>query len=280
VPFDPAAQDASPRESSRLEGKVVAITGASAGIGHACALRLSRAGAAVALFARRDDRLAAIEAALRSEGARVLAVPGDVTNEADMQRLVARAVESFGRLDVMIANAGAGFHGSLEETPPEVVRRLMDVNFIGTYLAARAAMPVFRRQAAGHLFVISSIVGRRGIAGMSAYGATKAAQLGFAEALRTELVGTSIHVSTVFPVSTRTEFHDAMRRDFGHAVEGLGPKQTAGHVAAAIEAAILKPRAEIYPYAKSRALAILGVIAPRFTDRLVRKYGRRRKVHD
>ena len=262
-----------------MEGRVVAITGASAGIGHACAMRLARAGAAVALSARRADRLTAIETALRSEGARVIAVPGDVTNEADMQALVARTVEAFGRLDVMIANAGVGFHGTLEETPPDVVRRLMDVNFIGTYLAARAAVPVFRRQATGHLLIISSIVGRRGIAGMSAYGATKAAQLGFAEALRTELLGTRINVSVVFPVSTRTEFHDAMKRDFGHAVEGLGPKQTADSVAAAIEAAILKPRPEIYPYAKSRALAILGVLAPRFTDRLVQKYGRRREAY-
>ena len=262
----------------RFDDRVVAITGASAGIGLACATRLARAGAAVALSARRADRLAAIEADLTSQGARVISVPGDVTREADMQALVARAVDAFGRLDVMIANAGAGFHGSLEDTPPDVVRRLMDVNFTGTYLAARAALPVFRRQASGHLFIMSSSGGRRGIAGMSAYGATKAAQLGFAEALRTELLGTRINVTVVFPVSTRTEFHDAMKRDYGHAVEGLGPKQTADSVAAAIEAAILKPRAEIYPYGKSRALAILGVIAPRFTDRLVQKYGRRRDV--
>lgn len=258
--------------------KVVAITGASAGIGLACATRLARAGHAVVLSARRGDRLAALAADLTAAGARVLAVPGDVTSEEDMAALVERAVAAFGRLDVMIANAGAGFHGLLEETPPDVVRRLMDVNFIGTYLAARAAMPVFKRQAAGHLFIMSSIVGRRGIAGMSAYSATKAAQLGFAEALRTELLGTGINVTIVFPVSTRTEFHDAMKRDYGHAVEGLGPKQTADDVAAAIEAAIAKPRAEIYPYGKSRALAMLSVVAPAFTDRLVKKYGRRREL--
>jgi len=259
-----------------LDGRVVAITGASAGIGLAAAMRLAGRGASVALSARRADRLGAVVADLTARGASALAVPGDVTREADTQALVDRAVAAFGRLDVMVANAGAGFHGTLAETPPEVVRRLMDVNFLGTYFAARAAMPVFARQGAGHLIVISSIVGRRGVAGMTAYGATKAAQLGFAEALRTELIGTGIHVTVVFPISTRTEFHDAMRRDYGHAVAGLGPKQTADDVAAAIEAAILTPRAEVYPYAKSRALAVLGVVAPAFTDRLVKKYGRRR----
>jgi short-subunit dehydrogenase len=175
----------------------------------------------------------------------------------------------------MVANAGFGYHGTVEQTPVDVVRRLMDVNFLGTWLAARAALPIFRRQGTGHLVIVSSIVGRRGIAGTGAYGATKAAQLGLAESLRAELGGTNIHVTVVFPISTRTEFHDAMRRDYGHAISGLGPKQDPDHVAAAIERAILRPRPEVYPHAPSRALAIVSVLAPRFADRLVRKYGRR-----
>ena len=107
-----------------------------------------------------------------------------------------------------------------------MMRRMMEVNFIGTYLTARAALPIFRRQASGHLTIVSSIVGQRGIPAMSAYGATKAAQVGFAESLRTEFAGTAIEVSIVFPVSTQTEFRYAMNRDFGHSVAGLGPKQT------------------------------------------------------
>jgi len=150
-----------------LEGRVIAITGASAGIGRACAARFASRGAKVALSARRADRLASVVDELNAtlEGC-ATAAPGDVTNERDTQALVDRAIERFGRLDVMIANAGAGYHGSLEETPPGVVRRLMDVNFVGTYLAARAAIPVFKRQGSGHLVIISSIVGRRGIAGV------------------------------------------------------------------------------------------------------------------
>ena len=106
--------------------------------------------------------------------------------------------------------------------------------------------------------------------------ATKAAQVGFAESLRVELSGTGIHVGLVFPISTRTEFHDAMQRDYGHRISGLGPKQDADAVAAAMERAILRPRVEIHPHVGSRALALVNAIAPAFADRLVQKYGRKR----
>lgn len=259
-----------------LADTVIAITGASAGIGEACALRLARAGAAVALTARRADRLAAVADRVRADGGRVVVTPGDVTSETDVQALVDSAVATFGRLDVMIANAGAGYHGTIAETPVDVARRLMDVNFIGTYIAARAALAIFRAQGHGHLVFVSSIVGRRGIAGTGAYGATKAAQVGLAESLRAELAGTGIHITTVYPVSTRTEFHDAIRRDYGHTIAGLGPQQDADDVAAAIERAVIAPRPEVYPHRGSRALAIAAVLAPGLTDRLVQKYGRRR----
>jgi len=152
----------------------------------------------------------------------------------------------------------------------------MEVNFVGTYLAARAALPIFRRQGRGHLLIVSSIVGQRGIAQMSGYSATKAAQVGFAEALRTEFAGSGIHVSVVYPVSTETEFRLAMERDFGHSVAGLGPRQSVDEVARAIVACVRKPRPEVYPHAASRALAILNAVSPGLTDRLVRRYGRHR----
>lgn len=261
-----------------LAARVIAITGASAGIGEACARRFARDGASVVLSARRADRLASVAADITAAGGRAVAVPGDVTREDDVDALIARALETFGRLDVVIANAGFGYHGSLEETPPDVARRLMDVNYMGTFLTARAAVPVFRRQGAGHLVIVSSIVARRGIGGTGAYGATKAAQLGLAESLRAELAGTGIHVTVVFPISTRTEFHDAIRRDYGHAVSGLGPKQDAGDVARAIGRGLVRPRAEIYPHGPSRALAVAGVIAPALTDRVVQRFARRRQA--
>lgn len=231
----------------------------------------------VALFARRAELLDEIVASIRAAGGQAMAIVGDVTHEADVNALVERTMAEFGGLDVMIANAGIGFHGTLEETGPEVMARLYDVNFMGTYYAARAALPIFRRQGAGHLVIVSSIAGKRGIGFTSAYGATKAAQIAFAESLRAELVGTRIHVSVVLPVSTVTEFHEAIRRDFGYTVSGLGPRQSAEDVARAIATCLERPRAEVYPHWKSRGLVLLNALAPGFTDRVVEKYGRRRR---
>jgi short-subunit dehydrogenase len=200
----------------------------------------------------------------------------DVTREADNAALVAAATGTFGRLDIMLCNAGFGYYGTLEDTPPDIMERMMNVNYMGTFLGARAALPVLRAQGSGHLIFVSSIVGRRGIPFMGGYSATKAAQAGLAESLRSEFAGTSIHVSCVFPISTRTEFHDAMARDYGHTIAGLGPKQSVEDVARAVVGCVRHPRPEVYPLAKSRALALLNVVAPAFTDRMVRKYGRRR----
>lgn len=261
-----------------LSGRVAAITGASSGIGLAIARELAREGAAVTLGARRADRLDEAVASIRAAGGRAERVVMDVTSEAGVAQLVEHAQQSFGPLDIMVCNAGFGYYGTVEQTPPETMQRMMDVNFMGTFLGARAALPGFRERGRGHLVIISSIVGRRGIPQMSAYSATKAAQAGFAEALRAEFAGTGISVSIVYPISTETEFRAAMIRDYGHAVSGLGPKQSADDVARAVAACIRRPRPDVYPHALSRLLAIASAVAPGAADRLVRRYGRRRET--
>lgn len=261
-----------------LSGRVAAITGASSGIGLAIARHLAREGASVVLGARRADRLDAAVAELRADGGRAERVVMDVTSEEDVARLVGHAQQAFGPLDIMVCNAGFGFYGTVEETDPSAMRRMMDVNFMGTFFGARAALPIFRARDRGHLVIVSSVVGQRGIALMSGYSATKAAQAGFAESLRTEFVGTGVSVSIVYPISTETEFRSAMSRDYGHTVSGLGPKQSADDVARAVVACVKRPRPEVYPHGSARLLAIVNAIAPATTDRLVRKYGRRRET--
>jgi short-subunit dehydrogenase len=261
-----------------LHGRVAAITGASTGIGLACARELARRGAAVVLGARREEKLVEAVRAIRDAGGRADAVVTDVTVEADVARMVERARERFGSLDIMICNAGFGYYGRVEETPVDVMRRMVDVNFMGSFYGARVAMPIFRVQGRGHLVLVSSIVGRRGVSLMSGYSATKCAQVGFAESLRAELSGTPIHISVVFPISTDTEFRDTMQRDYGHVVTGLGPKQTAAHVARAVADCLERPRPEVYPYRRAKLLAVVSVIAPGLADRFVKRYGRRREI--
>lgn len=256
--------------------RVIAITGASAGIGRATALRLARDGAAVAICARRRDLLDAVAAEITAAGGEALAVAADVTSAADMDAFVAQTVARFGRLDVMMCNAGFGIAGAIDEIAPDQMQKLMDVNYTGTYHATRAALPLFRRQGSGHLIVVSSIVGKRGVPYMGAYSATKFAQVGLAECLRSELRGTGIHVSVVYPVSTETEFFEVMSRETGTAVtRAMGPSQSVAQVADAIARAIERPVPEVYPHVTSRLLVILNALAPGFTDGVVKRFGRK-----
>ena len=259
----------------RLGGRVIAITGASAGIGRAVATLAASEGATLVISARRVKELAAVADDIASRGGTALAVPGDVTSADDMQALVDRAVAAFGHLDVMICNAGIGYHDAFADTPLAVARRLVDVNVMGTFYAAHAAVTTFRRQGHGHLIAISSIVGRRGIGGSSVYSATKAAQVAFIEGLRAEFRGSRLKASVVFPISTTTEFHETIRRDFGRDVGAAGPRQSAEAVARAIVDCIVRPRAEVYPYSRAKLLSILSVAAPAQADRLVHRFRRR-----
>src|SRR5690606_35717165 len=163
----------------------------------------------------------------------------------------------------------------LDATPSDVSRRLVDVNVMGTIYAARAALTEMRKQGHGHIIAVSSIVGRRGVEGSSVYAATKAAQVTFIESLRAEFAGTDLHASVVYPIATATEFHDAIRRDYGHIAAGRGPRQPAEAVARAIARCIERPRAEVYPYGRSKVLALLAVALPATTDRIVSRYRRR-----
>jgi short-subunit dehydrogenase len=256
--------------------RVVAITGASAGIGRATALRVARDGASVVICARREAPLRAVASEITAAGGNALPIVADVSREDDMTQMVAQAVTRFGRLDVMLCNAGFGVAGAIDDITPAQMRQLMDVNYMGTFYAARAAMAVFRKQGRGHVIMVSSIVGQRGVPYMGAYSATKFAQVGLAECLRAEVSGSDIHVTVVYPVSTETEFFDVMSKQTGVQItRAYGPRQDVAIVADAIARAIDHPVPEVYPYARSKALVVLNAIAPGFCDRIVKRFGRK-----
>ena len=191
-----------------LRGAVVAVTGASAGIGRECVLAFAREGSRLAAAARRLDRLEALAAEVRALGAEILVQKADVGEAEDVKRFVQATVERFGRLDVLVNNAGYGVRGTVEATPAAAYERLMRVNYLGTVYGCQAALPIMRGQGAGVIVNVSSIVGHRALPAGGAYAATKAAQISLTEALRAELRGSGVHACTVHPIGTETEFRE------------------------------------------------------------------------
>lgn len=258
-----------------LSGKVAVITGASSGIGAATALAFAAVGLPVVLGARRADRLAEVAARIRAAGGRAESLPTDVTRPEAVERLVQRAVEVFGRVDVLVNNAGVGYFGPVESTPAAEARRLFEVNALGTLYGIQAALPVMRRQRGGHVISVASIVGKRATPGSGVYAATKFAQVGLSEALRLEVGPAGIRVSVIHPIATATEFFETAGRRSPWRIRPAGPTQSAERVAAAILSCVRRPRPEVFVYAPARVLVICNALAPRLTDVAVRAYWRR-----
>ncbi len=186
-----------------LQDHVVVITGASAGIGRATAKELIGAGARVVLGARRRERLVAME---QEHPGRAIAVDMDVRSPQNGRRLVATALERFGRLDALVANAGIGMYGGILDHTDEALETMMDTNVAGTVWPIRAAVPHMLETGAGDIVIVASVAGFRGNADEAVYAATKFAQVGLAGALDRELRDKGIRVTTIGPAGTTTEF--------------------------------------------------------------------------
>ena len=189
-----------------FDGKVAIITGGSAGVGRATAGALAREGAAVGLIARGREALDKAVAEIAAAGGRALALPADVTDEAAIEGAVARLVREFGGLDIVIANAGAGHNGTVEDTTLADWDRVLGVTLTGPFLITRAALPHLRERGGGQIIAVSSGAGKRGYAGMAAYCAAKFGVQGFMESLAGEVGGDGIRVGTVVPGSIMTGF--------------------------------------------------------------------------
>lgn len=195
-----------------LAGRSVVITGASSGIGEATAYACARAGMRVALFARRGDKLDAVREKIETGGTRAIAVVGSVDDDADCGRLIAETRDAFGTVDAVIANAGYGIETASSEMPESDIRAMFETNFYGSLRVLRPATEIMREQGSGHLMFVSSGLSKIGIPRFASYCATKAAQDHFARAMRIELAGAGIAVSSVHPVVTTTEFSEAAER--------------------------------------------------------------------
>ena len=194
-----------------LEGTVALVTGASSGIGEATAEILAQHGAAVALVARRIDRLEDLAAKLKSEGASVLPIQADVANRDEAYKAVDRVAAEFGRLDTVINNAGVMLLGPIENAPVEEWERMVNVNLLGLLYCSKAALPHLLKAADGEprgvadLVNVSSVAGRVPRLGSGVYNATKHAVGAFSESLRQEVTGRHVRISLVEPGAVTTE---------------------------------------------------------------------------
>jgi clavulanate-9-aldehyde reducatase len=188
-----------------LTGQVVAVTGASSGIGEATALACARAGAAVALGARRVERIEALAKQVEGEGGRAIAVPTDVGDEAQANTFVQRAHGELGRLDVLVNNAGVMLLGPIENAPTEEWRRMIHANVFGVLYYTHAALPLMHAQGSGHIVNVSSVAGRIARAGSGVYNLTKFGVGAFSESLRQEGVALGVRVTVIEPGAVATE---------------------------------------------------------------------------
>lgn len=223
-----------------LDGTVIAITGASSGMGEASARYLAARGAKVVLGARSEDKLRRIVSEITAAGGEAHYVEIDVTRREDVAALTAFAVEQFGRLDVFIANAGAMPIGPVDDLAVDDWELMVDVNIKGVLWGIAAALPIFRRQASGHFIAVASTAARKIVPNMAVYSGTKAAVVAICDGLRQELAG-AVRVTTLLPGFTATGFADHIRDEkvreqvsAGGAI-AMPPETIAAAIAYAIE---------------------------------------------
>lgn len=300
-----------------LGGRAIAITGASSGIGAATAIACARAGMNVVLGARRGDRLRELAERINQErdGAeergRAVAVECDVTRVEDCRALVGRCVEEFGSIYAVFANAGYGIESAAHTLSDEQLRAIFETNFFGTMNTIRPYLDVVlgagsgaaraggadhgapgesaktqagrTKDVRGHVLICSSCLSRMSLPHYSAYSATKAAQAHVGRSMRLELEPFGVKVSTVHPITTATEFFDAVRTETGGKREVSHiPRRfahTAERVAGEIVRCLRRPRAEVWPSVEVRLGMALAAAFPGLEDvLLLRRMARRKEM--
>ena len=251
----------------RLSKQVVLITGASSGIGMAAAKAFANEGCSLMLAARRMDRLNEVAKDCRALGAPCEVLSADVQDHRQVLRLVDTAIEKFGRIDVLVNNAGMGFFSPFHQQPWETVQTTLRTNLEGALALCHAVIPHMIRQKSGTIVNVSSVVGKRAVPMLAAYCAGKFGLWGFSQSLRLELRPHGIHVCHFCPAATATEFQQvAGMETSSSSTHGM---DSADRVAAAMVEAVVKQKREYIMSPIERLLIKAHLLAPAFTDRLL-----------
>src|SRR4051794_18674994 len=246
------------------EGTRVLVTGASRGIGRALAEAFGYRGATLGLVARSDDDLRALVDELPAADHKIL-----IADVADRDQM-ARAIEAFGDIDVLVANAGVARYLDFAELPLEEAERMTRVNWLGTLYTVQPALPRMVERGSGQIVIVSSGAGVRAFPQASVYGGTKAAQLAWGRALQHELDGTGVNVTIVMPGEVETHLHDHQRDDlpewrqdkYALPARPLGEK---------IVKAVERNEREVYYPGAIKALRVFQGISPKMADRILRR---------
>ncbi len=223
----------------RIAGHTAIVTGASSGIGREVARLLAAKSANVVLASRNPSRLEEVAIDLVHLPGRTLVVPTDVTDRLGVEALVRRTAEEFGAIDILVNNAGVGLFAPIATGSLENMRRVFEVNFWGAVHCIQAAVPYMQSQQQGHIVNVSSVAGRFAPPYMGTYAATKHALRAISDALRNELAGSGIGVSTVYPGLTQTSFTEALTQEvpiphIPPVVRFVSPEAVAGRILSAI----------------------------------------------
>ncbi len=255
-----------------MKDKVVIITGASSGIGEALAQRFAIFGAKVVIAARNIEKLNRLAEELRKNASDVLAVKTDVSNESDCRNLINETVIKFGKIDILINNAGISMRALFEETDLNVIRKLMDVNFWGTVYCTKFALPHLLKSK-GSVVGVSSIAGYKGLPGRTGYSASKFAMQGFLEVLRIENMKKGLHVLIACPGFTASNIRNTALAADG-SMQGESPREedkmmSADEVALHIIKAIKKRKDRLTLTTQGKLTVVLNKFFPKFMDKMV-----------
>ncbi len=255
-----------------MKDRVIIITGASSGIGEALAQRFAMLGAKVVIAARNFEKLNKLADELKKNASDVLAVKTDVSNESDCRNLINETVIKFGKIDILINNAGISMRALFEKTDLNVIRRLMDVNFWGTVYCTKFALPHLL-ESKGSVVGVSSIAGYKGLPGRAGYSASKFAMQGFLEVLRIENMKKGLHVLIACPGFTASNIRNTALAADG-TMQGESPREedkmmSADEVALHIIKAIQKKKERLTLTTQGKLTVVLNKFFPKFMDKMV-----------
>ena len=255
-----------------MKNKIVIVTGASSGIGKATALRFAQKGAHLVLAARSVANLNILSEQLTPFGVEVLIVPTDVSKEADCKNLMDKALEKFGRIDVLVNNAGISMRAAFADIELDVLKKVMDVNFWGTVFCTRYAMASILKSK-GSIVGVSSIAGYKGLPGRTGYSSSKFAMHGFLESVRIENLKNGIHVLIACPGFTASNIRNTAL-DANGSVQGETPRDEQKmmqpeEVAKAMVAAVEKRKDRLTLTANGKLTVFLIKFFPKMVDKLV-----------